>query len=151
MSLATISVIVIATCVTFFFSRSDAVSKNFTYLLVALFFENTRLKKIVVYFKLDPKQQQQQQQKNPSKFPNVLILVVLQVKKIIRRTDWPVCHEIRANLWKELCNTKDWSGSKRLYSDEAIEYDRINQGIVKLFSLLILYFTHNLRQNLKLE
>ncbi|CCD66328.2 Rab-GAP TBC domain-containing protein [Caenorhabditis elegans] len=50
------------------------------------------------------------------------------VKKIIRRTDWPVCHEIRANLWKELCNTKDWSGSKRLYSDEAIEYDRINQG-----------------------
>ncbi|UMM41634.1 hypothetical protein L5515_017808 [Caenorhabditis briggsae] len=50
------------------------------------------------------------------------------VKKLIRRTDWPVCHEIRANLWKELCNTKDWSSSKRLYSDEAIEYDRINQG-----------------------
>ncbi|UMM41637.1 hypothetical protein L5515_017808 [Caenorhabditis briggsae] len=52
----------------------------------------------------------------------------LSVKKLIRRTDWPVCHEIRANLWKELCNTKDWSSSKRLYSDEAIEYDRINQG-----------------------
>lgn len=50
------------------------------------------------------------------------------VKKLIRRTDWPVCHEIRANLWKELCNTKDWSSSKRLYADEAIEYDRINQG-----------------------
>ncbi|EFO82531.1 hypothetical protein CRE_00761 [Caenorhabditis remanei] len=50
------------------------------------------------------------------------------VKKLIRRTDWPVCHEIRGNLWKELCNTKDWSSSKRLYYDEAIEYDRINQG-----------------------
>uniref|UniRef100_A0A1I7TAY2 Rab-GAP TBC domain-containing protein n=1 Tax=Caenorhabditis tropicalis TaxID=1561998 RepID=A0A1I7TAY2_9PELO len=50
------------------------------------------------------------------------------VKKLIRKTDWPVCHEIRANLWKELCNTKDWSSSKRLYIDEAIEYDRINQG-----------------------
>ncbi|CAI2356814.1 unnamed protein product [Caenorhabditis sp. 36 PRJEB53466] len=50
------------------------------------------------------------------------------VKKIIRQTDWPVCHEIRASLWKELCNTKDWNSSKRLYVDEAIEYDRINQG-----------------------
>lgn len=50
------------------------------------------------------------------------------VKKLIRRTDWPVCHEIRGSLWKELCNTKDWNSSKRLYFDEAVEYDRINQG-----------------------
>uniref|UniRef100_A0A8R1DX74 Rab-GAP TBC domain-containing protein n=1 Tax=Caenorhabditis japonica TaxID=281687 RepID=A0A8R1DX74_CAEJA len=50
------------------------------------------------------------------------------VKKIIRRTDWPVCHEIRTSLWRELCRTKDWNSSKRLFADEVIEYERINQG-----------------------
>ncbi|CAB3400035.1 unnamed protein product [Caenorhabditis bovis] len=50
------------------------------------------------------------------------------VKKILRKTDWPVTHEARGSLWKELCSNKDFNSSRLLYRDELAELERINQG-----------------------
>uniref|UniRef100_A0A7I4YZA0 TLDc domain-containing protein n=1 Tax=Haemonchus contortus TaxID=6289 RepID=A0A7I4YZA0_HAECO len=43
------------------------------------------------------------------------------VKKIVRKTDWPVRHEVRRDLWRVLCHSKDFDSSKALYRTELEE------------------------------
>ncbi|PIO71201.1 hypothetical protein TELCIR_06905 [Teladorsagia circumcincta] len=43
------------------------------------------------------------------------------VKKIVRKTEWPVRHEVRRELWRVLCHSKDFDSSKALYRTELEE------------------------------
>uniref|UniRef100_A0A1I7XV68 Rab-GAP TBC domain-containing protein n=1 Tax=Heterorhabditis bacteriophora TaxID=37862 RepID=A0A1I7XV68_HETBA len=43
---------------------------------------------------------------------------VEKVKKIVRKADWPIRHEVRKELWRELCKGKDFDSSKALYRSE---------------------------------
>ncbi|XGW05259.1 hypothetical protein V3C99_015996 [Haemonchus contortus] len=43
------------------------------------------------------------------------------VKKIVRKTDWPIRHEVRRDLWRVLCHSKDFDSSKALYRTELEE------------------------------
>ncbi|VDM41610.1 unnamed protein product [Toxocara canis] len=42
----------------------------------------------------------------------------LQIKKFIRYNNWPTGHEIRADLWKELCRDRDFDANRQLYAHE---------------------------------
>ncbi|KAK5979630.1 Rab-GAP TBC domain-containing protein [Trichostrongylus colubriformis] len=46
------------------------------------------------------------------------------VKKIVRKTEWPVRHEVRRELWRVLCYSKDFDSSKALYRTELEETAR---------------------------
>ncbi|KHJ98889.1 hypothetical protein OESDEN_01128 [Oesophagostomum dentatum] len=46
---------------------------------------------------------------------------VLQVKKIVRKAEWPIRHEVRRELWRVLCQSKDYDSSKALYRTELEE------------------------------
>ncbi|KIH63390.1 hypothetical protein ANCDUO_06309, partial [Ancylostoma duodenale] len=43
------------------------------------------------------------------------------VKKIVRKAEWPVRHEVRRELWRVLCHSKDYDSSKALYRTELEE------------------------------
>lgn len=43
------------------------------------------------------------------------------MKKFTRHNDWPVSHEIRADLWKVLCHSKDFDSNKLLYETQLEE------------------------------
>ncbi|WKY16424.1 hypothetical protein Q1695_001234 [Nippostrongylus brasiliensis] len=43
------------------------------------------------------------------------------VKKLVRKTEWPVRHEVRRELWRVLCQSKDYDSSKALYRSELEE------------------------------
>ncbi|KAI1723682.1 TLD domain-containing protein [Ditylenchus destructor] len=40
------------------------------------------------------------------------------VKKFVRHNDWPVSHEIRTDLWRVLCHSKDFESNKALYTQQ---------------------------------
>lgn len=46
------------------------------------------------------------------------IIICFQVKKFVRNNDWPVSHEIRSDIWKVLCNNKDFEVHKKLYHEQ---------------------------------
>ncbi|MFH4983442.1 hypothetical protein AB6A40_010151 [Gnathostoma spinigerum] len=46
---------------------------------------------------------------------------VSKIKKFVRHNDWPITHEIRANLWKELCRDRDFDANKQLYKAQLKE------------------------------
>ncbi|KAI6173938.1 Rab-GAP TBC domain-containing protein [Aphelenchoides besseyi] len=41
--------------------------------------------------------------------------IIENIKKFVRHNDWPVSHEIRSDLWRVLCNYKDFETNKALY------------------------------------
>ncbi|KJH46918.1 TBC domain protein [Dictyocaulus viviparus] len=46
------------------------------------------------------------------------------VKKIVRKGEWPTRHEVRQELWRVLCHSKDYDSSKALYRTELEEIIR---------------------------
>uniref|UniRef100_A0A915DZ55 TLDc domain-containing protein n=1 Tax=Ditylenchus dipsaci TaxID=166011 RepID=A0A915DZ55_9BILA len=46
------------------------------------------------------------------------------VKKFVRHNDWPVSHEIRADLWRVLCHTKDFESNKSVYLQQLEDLTR---------------------------
>ncbi|CAG9536492.1 unnamed protein product [Cercopithifilaria johnstoni] len=48
-----------------------------------------------------------------------------EIKKLLRKKNWPVGHRIRANLWQEICklNNPDFNAHKGSYESEAQEED----------------------------
>ncbi|KAE9419371.1 hypothetical protein Angca_002435, partial [Angiostrongylus cantonensis] len=46
------------------------------------------------------------------------------VKKIVRKAEWPTRHEVRRELWRVLCHSKDYDSSKALYRSELEETAR---------------------------
>ena len=44
-----------------------------------------------------------------------------QIKKFVRHNDWPLSHEIRVDLWRVLCNYKDFESNKLLYQRQLSE------------------------------
>ncbi|KAJ1362561.1 hypothetical protein KIN20_022161 [Parelaphostrongylus tenuis] len=46
------------------------------------------------------------------------------VKKIVRKAEWPTRHEVRRDLWRVLCHSKDYDSSKALYRSELEETTR---------------------------
>uniref|UniRef100_A0A915A603 RING-type domain-containing protein n=1 Tax=Parascaris univalens TaxID=6257 RepID=A0A915A603_PARUN len=41
-----------------------------------------------------------------------------QIKRFVRHNNWPIGHEVRTDLWKELCRDRDFDANKQLYSHE---------------------------------
>uniref|UniRef100_A0A915A628 RING-type domain-containing protein n=1 Tax=Parascaris univalens TaxID=6257 RepID=A0A915A628_PARUN len=40
------------------------------------------------------------------------------IKRFVRHNNWPIGHEVRTDLWKELCRDRDFDANKQLYSHE---------------------------------
>jgi len=60
----------------------------------------------------------------------------LQVKKFTRHNDWPVSHEIRADLWKVLCHSKDFDSNKLLYETQLEELTKSGGELTSLLQHL---------------
>ncbi|CAI4225708.1 unnamed protein product [Auanema sp. JU1783] len=52
---------------------------------------------------------------------NLRINRVDKVKKIVRKADWPPRHEVRRELWKELCKGKDFDSSRSVFRGQLEE------------------------------
>lgn len=67
-----------------------------------------------------------------------------QIKKLLRETNWPVGHRIRANLWQEICklNNPDFNAYKGSYKSEGWE-EHIGD-FSSLFFILLLIVMLNL-------
>uniref|UniRef100_A0AC34GUX2 Uncharacterized protein n=1 Tax=Panagrolaimus sp. ES5 TaxID=591445 RepID=A0AC34GUX2_9BILA len=71
------------------------------------------------------------------------------VKKFIRNNDWPATHEIRADIWKVLCHTKDFDVHKRLYTEQL--EDLTKSGVKALHPIClsfdgIVVYDHGLKE-----
>ncbi|KAI6191393.1 Rab-GAP TBC domain-containing protein [Aphelenchoides bicaudatus] len=49
------------------------------------------------------------------------------IKKFVRHNDWPTSHEIRVDLWRVLCNYKDFESNKNLYHQKLA--DLVKTGV----------------------
>jgi hypothetical protein len=72
-----------------------------------------------------------------------------QVKKFVRNNDWPATHEIRADIWKLLCHTKDFDVHKRLYTEQLEDLTR--SGVKALHPIClsfdgIVVYDHGLKE-----
>ncbi|VDL72686.1 unnamed protein product [Nippostrongylus brasiliensis] len=71
-------------------------------------------------------------------------VLLTEVKKLVRKTEWPVRHEVRRELWRVLCQSKDYDSSKALYRSELEETVRSGSefcysiGIVLEFQFTVL-------------
>uniref|UniRef100_A0A914PZX6 Uncharacterized protein n=1 Tax=Panagrolaimus davidi TaxID=227884 RepID=A0A914PZX6_9BILA len=71
------------------------------------------------------------------------------VKKFVRNNDWPATHEIRADIWKLLCHTKDFDVHKRLYTEQLEDLTR--SGVKALHPIClsfdgIVVYDHGLKE-----
>lgn len=54
---------------------------------------------------------------------SIRIFSLLQIKKLLRKKNWPPGHKIRASLWQEICklNNPDFNAYKASYESEVWE------------------------------
>ncbi|VDK66582.1 unnamed protein product, partial [Onchocerca ochengi] len=47
----------------------------------------------------------------------------VEIKRLLRKTNWPIGHKTRANLWQEICklNNSDFNAYKNIYESEELE------------------------------
>uniref|UniRef100_A0A7E4VEM7 TBC1 domain family member 24 n=1 Tax=Panagrellus redivivus TaxID=6233 RepID=A0A7E4VEM7_PANRE len=57
------------------------------------------------------------------------------VKKFVRNNDWPVSHEIRSDIWRILCHTKDYDAQKTTYHQQL--EDLTKSGVKQLQPLFL--------------
>uniref|UniRef100_A0A0N5ABQ2 Rab-GAP TBC domain-containing protein n=1 Tax=Syphacia muris TaxID=451379 RepID=A0A0N5ABQ2_9BILA len=51
------------------------------------------------------------------------------IKKFLRYNDWPLGHNIRQDLWKELCRDRDYDANLKLYKTEVEELSHKGQNL----------------------